>query len=42
MSKLFGTDGIRGEGHIDPITAELAFNPGKAIAHAFQTKDPGS
>ncbi len=33
MSKLFGTDGIRGIANSDTLTAEMALNIGRAIAH---------
>ena len=38
MSNLFGTDGIRGEANIYPITAEMALNIGMAIAAVFKNK----
>ncbi|MCP4671429.1 MAG: hypothetical protein GY857_08975, partial [Desulfobacula sp.] len=31
MGKLFGTDGIRGEANLYPITCELALKCGQAI-----------
>ena len=36
--KLFGTDGIRGVANEYPITADLALNLGKAVAHVFQSE----
>ena len=34
--KLFGTDGIRGVANVDPMTAEVALQLGRAIAHVFR------
>ena len=36
MGKLFGTDGIRGEANRYPMTAEIAFGVGQAVAHVFR------
>ncbi|GAB6270195.1 phosphoglucosamine mutase [Smithella sp. F21] len=36
MGKLFGTDGIRGEANQYPMTPEIAFGVGRAIAHLFK------
>jgi phosphoglucosamine mutase len=36
MGKLFGTDGIRGIANQYPMTAEMALNVGRAIAHLFK------
>jgi len=36
--ELFGTDGIRGVANEYPITADLALNLGKAVAHVFQSE----
>ncbi|MCX5857032.1 MAG: phosphoglucosamine mutase [Deltaproteobacteria bacterium] len=36
MNKLFGTDGIRGEANRYPISAEIAFSVGQAVAHVFK------
>ena len=36
MGKLFGTDGIRGEANRYPMTPEIAFGVGRAIAHLFK------
>ena len=33
MSKLFGTDGVRGVANMDPMTAEMALAIGRATAH---------
>lgn len=37
--KLFGTDGVRGVANVDPMTAEMALQLGRAIAYAFK-KEP--
>ena len=34
--KLFGTDGIRGIANTYPMTAEVALNIGRAVAHLFK------
>jgi len=36
--KLFGTDGIRGIANTYPMTAEVALNIGRAVAHLFKKK----
>ena len=36
MGKLFGTDGIRGEANRHPMTPQIAFGVGQAIAHVFK------
>lgn len=36
MGKLFGTDGIRGEANRYPMTPEIAFGVGRAMAHLFK------
>jgi phosphoglucosamine mutase len=36
MGKLFGTDGIRGEANRHPMSAEIAFGVGQAVAHVFK------
>ena len=36
MGKLFGTDGIRGEANQYPMTPEIAFGVGRAIAYLFK------
>jgi len=35
-NKLFGTDGIRGVANRDPMTAEVALQVGRAVAHYFR------
>ncbi len=42
MSKLFGTDGIRGVANEYPITPEMAVNIGRAIAEFFRGNDKQS
>lgn len=37
--RLFGTDGVRGVANIEPMTAEMALQLGRAIAHVFK-KEP--
>jgi phosphoglucosamine mutase len=37
MSKLFGTDGIRGLANVHPMTGEVAMALGRAVAHVLQT-----
>jgi len=39
MQKLFGTDGVRGTANIDPITAEIALQIGRATAYICKHKD---
>ncbi len=36
MRKLFGTDGIRGEANLYPMTPEIALQIGRAIAYLFR------
>ncbi|MDH4207231.1 MAG: phosphoglucosamine mutase, partial [Desulfobacteraceae bacterium] len=36
MSKLFGTDGIRGVANEYPMTSELAMKVGKAVGFIFK------
>lgn len=36
--KLFGTDGVRGEANLYPMTSEVALALGKGIAHLFHKK----
>ncbi len=36
--KLFGTDGIRGEANIHPMTPDIAFKIGRAVAYVFRNK----
>ena len=38
-SRLFGTDGIRGQANSDPMTAELAMKVGMAAGHLFTKGD---
>ena len=38
MHKLFGTDGIRGEANIHPITGEVAMALGRVVTHYFQSR----
>ena len=38
MGVLFGTDGIRGEANRYPMSAEIAFGVGQAMAHLFKKK----
>ncbi|MES2996802.1 MAG: phosphoglucosamine mutase [Verrucomicrobiota bacterium] len=40
MTKLFGTDGIRGRANEFPITAEVALKMGKAIARVLPSSGP--
>ena len=42
MSKLFGTDGIRGRANCDPVTPEVALRLGKTLALAFHASGHGS
>lgn len=39
MGRLFGTDGIRGIANADSLTAEMALNIGRAIAHISKRHD---
>ncbi|MFW6122624.1 MAG: hypothetical protein ACOC6L_00130, partial [Thermodesulfobacteriota bacterium] len=36
IRKLFGTDGIRGEANLHPMTAEVALQLGRALAHVIK------
>jgi phosphoglucosamine mutase len=38
MGVLFGTDGIRGEANRYPMSAEIAFGVGQAMAHLYKKK----
>lgn len=38
MRKLFGTDGIRGIANVEPLTAEMTVNLGRAAAYFFKKK----
>lgn len=40
MTKLFGTDGIRGRVNEFPITAEVALRTGKAVANVLRSSGP--
>ncbi len=42
MSKLFGTDGIRGVANEYPMTSEMALKIGRAVALIFKKHDVGS
>ena len=37
MSKLFGTDGVRGLANQYPMTGEVAMALGRAVSHVLQT-----
>jgi len=37
--RLFGTDGVRGVANVDPMTAEMALQLGRAIAYVFKGED---
>ncbi|MCS7150533.1 MAG: phosphoglucosamine mutase [Caldimicrobium sp.] len=37
MKKLFGTDGIRGEANVFPMTPEIALQVGRAIGYLFRS-----
>ena len=39
MSRLFGTDGVRGVANTDPMTVETALALGQAAAHMFRGKN---
>ncbi len=39
MKKLFGTDGVRGEANIHPLTSEMALQIGRATAYIFKNTD---
>jgi phosphoglucosamine mutase len=38
---LFGTDGIRGQANVDPMTPETVLRVGKALSKYLQKKSPG-
>ncbi len=38
MKKLFGTDGIRGEANVSPITCQTALRVGRAVADYFSSR----
>jgi phosphoglucosamine mutase len=37
---LFGTDGIRGQANVHPMTPEVALQLGRAVAHVFRGQHP--
>lgn len=39
MKKLFGTDGIRGEANLFPMTPEVALQVGRAVGYLFKNKN---
>ena len=41
MSKLFGTDGIRGLANEYPMTSEMAMKVGRAVAYFFNRREKG-
>ena len=41
MTKLFGTDGIRGKVNTFPLTGDMAFKLGQAVGATFQGKNRG-
>ena len=41
MTKLFGTDGIRGEANVYPMTAEVALKIGAAVGRYFRSSRAG-
>ena len=41
VTKLFGTDGVRGRANRHPMTAEMALALGQAIAHIFRRRGVG-
>jgi phosphoglucosamine mutase len=40
VSKIFGTDGVRGVANVEPVTAETALKLGRAAAHVFTQLNP--
>ncbi len=42
MTKLFGTDGIRGEANVYPMTAEVALRIGAAVGRYFSSSRAGA
>ena len=38
MRKLFGTDGVRGEANLEPMTSETAMKLGRAAAYVFKRR----
>ncbi|MCX6998600.1 MAG: phosphoglucosamine mutase [Kiritimatiellaeota bacterium] len=41
MARLFGTDGVRGVANVEPMTAEMALEIGRAIAYVCKRHDRG-
>lgn len=41
MTKLFGTDGVRGTANIHPMTAEMALRIGAAVGRYFRRESKG-
>ena len=41
QERLFGTDGIRGEANIEPMTSETALRLGRALAYVFKHRPGG-
>jgi phosphoglucosamine mutase len=41
MARLFGTDGIRGEANVPPMTTDMALRLGRALAARFTGSGPG-
>ena len=41
-NKIFGTDGVRGQANIEPVTAETSLKLGRAAAHVFKDLNPES
>lgn len=41
MSKLFGTDGIRGKANRHPMTAEMALAVGRAVGYLYGSSEKG-
>ncbi len=39
MNKLFGTDGIRGEANLFPMTPEIALQVGRAVGYLFRNQN---
>ena len=40
VSRLFGTDGVRGVANVEPVTSETALKLGRAAAYVFRTRTP--
>ena len=41
MGRLFGTDGVRGVANVEPMTAEMALEIGRATAYVCKRHDRG-